>query len=135
MKSNRLFQAVAALAVVGLAACSSDPVSPGLEPQITNLTDDFAYQVSDVQNHTSTDSYTWQNTGTGASVDQSTSLTSGSATLVLLDGAGVQVYSRSLSESGSSPTATGAAGTWTIRIVYESTVSPAVNFRAQKLTP
>lgn len=135
MKLNRSRQAFAALAIVGLAACSSDPVSPGVQPQITNLVDDFGYQVSDVQNYSSTDNYTWQNTGTGASVDQSTSLTSGSATLILLDGTGAQVYSRSLTESGSFPTTTGTAGNWTIRIVYSSTVSQAVNFRVQKATP
>ena len=136
MKTNRIYRALGALAIVGLvAACSDSPTSPGVQPEITNLVDDFAYQVSDVQNYSSTDSYTWQNTGTGASIDQSTSLTSGSATLILLDNAGTQVYSRSLSESGSFPTATGVAGTWTIRIVYASTVSPAVNFRAQKATP
>lgn len=136
MKSNRLFRALAALAIVGLVgACSSDPVSPGLEPQITNLVDDFGYQVSDVQNYSSTDSYTWQNTGTDATVDHSTSLTSGSASLVILDGAGTQVYSRALDASGSFATATGTAGNWTIRIVYSETTSPAVNFRVQKATP
>ena len=134
MKTNRIYRALGALAIVGLAACSSDPVSPGLEPQITNLVDDFAYQVSDVLDHSSTDNYTWQNTGTGASIDQSTSLTSGSATLMLFDGAGDLVYSQSLCEGGSS-TSSGVAGAWTIRIVYSSTTSPAVNFRAQKLTP
>ena len=136
MKSNRINRAIAALAIVGLvAACGDSPTSPGVSPEITNLVDDFAYQVSDVQNYSSTDSYTWQNTGTDASVDHSTTVTSGSAMLVLIDGTGVQVYSRSLDESGSFPTATGAAGNWTIRIVYSSTVSPAVNFRVQKATP
>ncbi len=136
MKTNRIFRALGALAIVGLvAACSDSPTSPGVQPQITNLVDDFAYQVSDVQNYSSTDSYTWQNTGTGASVDQSTSLTSGSATLILLDDTGAEVYSRSLSDSGSFPTIAGTAGNWTIQIVYSSTVSPAVNFRVQKATP
>jgi len=135
MKTHRIQRALAVLAVAGLAACSSDPVGPGVQPQITNLVDDFGYQVSDVQNYSSTDDYTWQNTGTNASVDHSTSLTSGAATLVLLDANGTQVYSRALDASGSFPTATGAAGNWTIRIVYSSTTSPAVNFRVQKATP
>ena len=135
MKSRHLSRALAALAIVGLAACSDSPTSPGVQPQITNLTDDFGYQVSDVQNYSSTDSYTWQNTGTGASIDHSTSLTGGSATLILLDGVGAQVYSRALDASGSFPSSTGTAGNWTIRIVYSSTTSPAVNFRVQKATP
>lgn len=135
MKTHRIYRTLAALAIGTLAACSSDPTSPGVQPQITNLPDDFAYQVSDVQNYSSTDDYAWQNTGTAATVDHSTSVTSGSANLILLDGAGNQVYSRSLSESGSFSTASGTAGTWTVRIVYSSTTSPAVNFRVQKATP
>lgn len=135
MKLKRINQTLAVLTIAGLAACSSDPVSPGVQPQITNLVDDFGYQVSDVRNYSSTDNYSWQNTGTDASVDHSTSITSGSAMLVLLDANGTQVYSRALDESGSFPTATGVAGNWTIRIVYSSTVSPAVNFRVQKATP
>ena len=126
---------LAALLISGLVACSEGPTSPGVQPQITNLTDDFGYQVSGVQNYTSTDSYGWLNTGTDATVDHSTSLTSGSATLVILDAVGAEVYSRPLDQSGSFATASGTAGNWTIRIVYVSTTSPAVNFRVQKATP
>jgi len=126
---------LALVVLAGLVACSDSPTSPGVQPQITNLTDDFAYQVTDVQNYSSTDSYGWQNTGTDATVDHSTSLTGGSATLIILDATGTQVYSRPLDQSGSFATATGTAGSWTIRIVYASTTSPAVNFRVQKATP
>ena len=135
MITNRIYRALGALAIVGLAACSENPLSPGVQPEITNLPDDFAYQVSEVLNYSSTDDYTWQNTGTDATVDHATLVASGSATLVLLDASGVQVYSRSLNESGSFATATGAAGNWTVRIVYSSATSPAVNFRVQKATP
>jgi len=128
----RLLAAMGAL--VALAACGSTPTSPGVQPQVSNLTDSFSYQVSNVQNFTGTQSYSWQNTGTGASIDQATTVGKGSATLILLDDAGTQVYSRALSDNGSFPTTSGVSGTWTIQVVYNG-ADATVNFRAQKATP
>jgi hypothetical protein len=123
------------LAIVCLTACGDDtPTSPGIQPEIINATDNFEYQVTDVRNHSATASYTWQNTGPAATVDHSTTVTGGTATLVILDANEAQVYSRSLAESGSFPTVTGAAGGWTVRIIYDG-ASATVNFRVQKATP
>jgi len=116
-----------------VAGCGSDPVSPGVQPEITNLVDNFQYQVTDIRNYTHTDSYSWDNTGTQATVDQSATVTAGAASLVVLDASGTQVYSRSLADNGSFTSAAGTAGTWTIRVVYES-AGATVNFRAQKTT-
>ena len=58
---------------------------------------------------------------------------SDSATLVVLDADGEQVYTRSLAENGTFVTAAGAAGSWTIRVTY-SAASATVNFRVQKTT-
>lgn len=135
MKVARRFRALAMAAIAGagawLGACS-DSAAPGIQPEIINTADNFEYQVSDVQGYTGTISYTWQNSGTSANVDQATVLTSGSVTLVILDGAGVQVYSRSLSENGSYTTAVGQTGSWTIRVVYSGADASVVNFRAQR---
>ena len=116
---------------LGLGACS-DSTAPGIQPEIINTPDTFEYQVSDVQGYTGTISYTWQNTGTSANVDQATVVGSGSVTLVILDAAGTQVYSRSLSENGSFTTASGQTGAWTVRVVYSGADASVVNFRAQK---
>jgi hypothetical protein len=117
--------------VVLVAACGSDSTSPGREPEIVNATDNLQYQITDIENFSGTQSYTWQNTGTRATVDQSASINAGSATLVIRDAAGVQVYSRSLAEDGTFTTGTGAAGAWNVRVVY-SGASGTVNFRADK---
>lgn len=127
--------AAAGALVVGLASsgCSDNPTSPGIQPQIANLTDDFSYQVSNVRNYTGSASYSWQNTGISANVNQATAVTSGSMTLVITDANATQVYSRSLADNGTFVTADGVAGTWTIRVTYAG-ASGTVNFRVQKKT-
>jgi hypothetical protein len=121
-----------AVVLVSLAACS-DTTSPGIQPEINNLPDNFQYQVTDVRNYTHTDSYPWQNTGTQANVNQSTTVTGGTATLAILDADGTEVYNRSLAENGTFTTAGGASGTWTVRVIYVE-ANANVNFRVQKST-
>lgn len=130
-----LTRRLAALVVfVAVSACGSDksnPLSPAVQPEIINNADAFSFQVTGVQNASATLTYSWQNTGTMATVNQSASISSGSATLVIRDAAGTQVYSRSLSDNGTFDTSADTAGTWTIRVVFSST-SGTVNFRSDK---
>jgi hypothetical protein len=128
--------AVVAFATFAVAACGDDsPTSPGpgIQPQVMNMTDDFAYQVSNVRNYSGTLSYTWRNTGVQANVNQATTVTAGTLTLVIRDASGTEVYSRSLADNGTFITAAGDTGMWNIRVVY-SGMSGTVNFRAQKKT-
>lgn len=139
MKSNSwmspLSRALAALAFVfAVSACGSDrsdPLSPAVQPEIINNVDAFSFQVTGVSNASATLNYSWQNTGTVATVNQSASISAGSATLIIRDAAGTQVYSRSLSDNGTFSTSAGTSGTWTIRVVFTNT-SGTVNFRADK---
>jgi hypothetical protein len=114
-----------------LGACSDSPTAPGLQPQIVNQPGNFEYQVSDVQGFSGTLSYTWQNSGTQANVNQATTISGGSVTLQILDAAQTQVYSRSLADNGTFTTTAGQPGGWTVRVVYSAAVAPVVNFRAQ----
>jgi hypothetical protein len=128
--------ALASLLVLSLAACGSDsgsdPVQAQYEPQIVNLTDSFAFQLTDVANGDGTLSYTWHNTGTRASVDRSSALTGGTVTLTLRDAAGTQVYQGPLDgTTGSVSTDAGVAGDWTI-VVDFTHATGTINFRAQK---
>jgi hypothetical protein len=133
---TRCFRPVALAVIAGssiwLGACSDSPTGPGIQPQILNQPDNFEYQVSDVQGFSGTLSYSWQNTGTSANVNQATTVSGGTITLRILDATGTQVYSRSLSENGTFVTAVGQAGTWAVRVTYSGAVAPTVNFRAQK---
>ena len=114
-----------------LAACSDNAAAPGREPEIVNAPDNFQYQISDIQDYSGTQTYSWQNSGTTATVNQSAAITNGTATLVLSDANGLQVYSRSLADNGTFSSGAGVAGTWTIRVTY-SGVDATVNFRVDK---
>ena len=118
-------------ACVALAACSDPVTSPGRQPEIINGTDNFQYQISDIRDYSGTQNYSWQNSGTTATVNQSAAISAGTATLVIRDASGTQVYSRSLAENGTFVSAAGAVGTWTVSVTYAS-VDATVNFRVDK---
>ncbi len=126
--------AISTLGLISVLACggSSAPVQSQYQPQITNATDSFAFQLTGVTNGDGTLSYSWNNTGTAASIDRSSSITSGTVTLTLRDSTSALVYQGSLDGvSGSVATGTGVAGAWTI-VVDFAQASGTINFRAQK---
>ena len=127
-RSHRL----ASLVVIALlVACGGkSATAPQYHPQVTNLTNDFAFQVTTLQNVSDDIQYTWRNDGTTANVNQSPSNLSGTVSLVVLDAVGTQVYSRSLAENGTFATTTGTTGNWTVRVHFAN-ASGAVNFRLQ----
>ena len=136
MKSHKILSIccviLAVCTIIVSAGCSdTDPVSPGIQPEIINGTQSFEFQVSAVQNYTGSFNYTWDNASTFASVDQSSAVTSGTATLTIKDAAGEVVYNRSLAEDGSFPTPAGTAGDWVLTVSLAG-VSGDLNFRAEE---
>jgi len=130
-----LARAAALTALVWVAACGDGPTAPGIQPQITNNTDAFSYQVSSIQNFSGTYSYTWQNTGTLAKITHASDAgATGTATLTVKDAAGTQVYySGQLASSGQPLSApAGVAGAWTITVVYSNYSNTQVNFGVLK---
>ena len=124
--------ALSATALLG-AACSSNPAAPlaPFEPQINNAPDNFQFQASGVTGVTWTHNYVWSNSGTAASLNQSTTIDAGTAVVTVYDAVGTQVYSQSLSANGTFATAAGVAGNWTIKVTF-SAYDGTVNFRVQK---
>lgn len=111
--------------------CSNDSLAP-FQPEIGNSQDNFQFQATGITNVTTTLNYLWQNSGSRASINQSSAVTSGTAILTLYDPNNVQRYSRSLSENGTFQSDTGVAGTWKINVVLTN-LSGTLNFRCQKL--
>jgi hypothetical protein len=72
------------------------------------------------------------NSGTAATVNQSSSVSGGDATLILKDNTGTTVYTKSLKQNGTFTTTAGVAGNWTIQLLANN-VSGTLNFRVQKL--
>ena len=121
------------LVVIGVPTfyqCSDDPLAP-FQPEVTNVTDNFQLQATGVKNQTATLPYDWNNTGTQATVNHSTSTTYGTARLIIKDAGDVTVYDKILVPSLNDTTLTGTSGTWKIRLVL-SQYSGTLNFRIQK---
>lgn len=111
-------------------ACS-DALAP-FQPEINNATDNFQFQATGLSGVTTTVQYSWQNTGTAATVNHSSAVTGGTATMTVKDAAGTTVYSGALVASGTPSTSTGTAGGWSIRVELVDTRG-TLNFRVQKL--
>ena len=123
------------LAAIMVAGCGSDPAAPldPFQPQINSATDNFQLQATDVRDVRATLNYAWQNTGTQAVVDHSTTTVTGAARVIVTDAAGATVYDDGLEPSLNTETTAGVAGTWTITLVLTD-YSGTLNFRVQKKT-
>ena len=129
-----VFTMVASLA--GITGCGDDNNSltnPAFEPEVNNAADNFQLQATNVESVTQIVDYSWTNTGTAANVDQSCAITTGTGELLIYDSANTLVYTKDLKQGGSDVSATGATGTWKIRVRLIN-VYGTVNFRVQKNT-
>ena len=125
--------AITVAGCAGGSSSSSNVLAPKFQPQVVNSIDDFQFQVTGVTGATQTLNYSWRNTGTQANVNQACSISGGSATLVLRDSTGAQIYSRSLVDNGTFVSLAGAPSACSMLVVL-SNVSGTINFRAQKKT-
>jgi hypothetical protein len=117
-----------------LGACGKDNVlSPQFQPEVANQTDTFQFQATGVTNVTQTLTYSWPNTGVAANIDQSCTVTTGSATIQIRDSQGTLVYERTLADGGSFVSQDGVTGNWAIRVIL-SNYDGTLNFRVQKKT-
>jgi len=122
------------MAVAAISGCGGggNALAPQFQPQVANLQDNFQFQTTGITNITQTLQYTWPNSGALASINHSSAVTAGTATLTIRDNAGTQVYSGALVASGTVMTSpSGAFGNWTI-IITLTNVSATLNFRVQK---
>ena len=125
-----LLRSMAALAFI-VACGGNDATAPRYQPQVTNIANSFAFQVTGLQSVTDELVYTWRNDGTTANVNQSPSGLQGTTSLVVTDAGSRQVYSRALTENGTFVTSAGTAGNWTIRVRFTN-VSGTSNFSLQR---
>ena len=119
------------LCALAASQCSDSTLAP-FQPEVTSVTDNFQLQATGVRNRSATLDYSWENTGPRAKVNHSTTTTSGSARLIVLEAGDAVVYDETLVPSLSDTTAVGAPGAWTIRLVLNR-YSGTLNFRVQKL--
>ena len=129
---------IALTAFVALAltvGCSSSkpnaPIS-AFQPEIVNNTDAFSFQATAIENVSATMVYSWQNTGTQATINHSSTVDSGTVSVTILDANGTQVYANPLVASLNEPTTAGTAGVWTVTVTLTNAYG-TLNFRADKL--
>jgi hypothetical protein len=118
---------------MGAAACSdsANVIGPSNQPEITNATDNFQFQASNLMDVSQVLTYTWNNTGTQANVDHSGAIVSGTASLLLRDASGTERYNGNLRNTGTFTSTAGTSGNWTIEVRLTD-VTGTVNFRVQK---
>jgi hypothetical protein len=134
-KINFFIILVAVSIAIAISGCSDKKTTNPLgnfSPEIINNPDAFEFQISDAENVTTVVTYSWENSGTTASIDQSCAITAGTAVITVFDADSVQVYTSDLSVGGSYPTDAGNAGTWTITVGFQA-VSGTVNFRVETM--
>lgn len=134
---TKKFTAVLAiLLMISLMSCGGGNNSTNsfsnFNPEIINNVDAFQFQITDAQNVTTSVDYLWENTGTQATINHSTTTNYGSATIEVFDADSASVYSSGLLASANDATASGTAGTWRIRVTFVNFDGTA-NFRAEKL--
>jgi hypothetical protein len=133
MKINRLyfFVILAALALI-LNGCGNDNPVSAFEPEIINTADAFQFQVTDAKNVTATLTYHWENPNNQATIDHSTALSEGTASVEVFDADSNLVYQSPLVASGTDQSASGTAGFWIITVIFDN-FSGTANFRVEKL--
>lgn len=127
---------MAGLFLIGIimTGCSSNSTASlaPFEPEIVNNADDFQFQATDITNVSTQVTYDWPNSGTQATLDHSSAITGGSASIMLYDHNDSLVYSNGLVASLNEASSVGTPGTWRL-VVTLVDCSGTLNFRAQAL--
>jgi hypothetical protein len=124
------------LTLILTAGCGNDnnnSLAP-FQPEIINETDTFQFQITDAVDVTTIVEYAWQNSGTQATINHSSVIDAGYASITILDAQQTEVYSSSLVASANEPTDAGTAGAWTIQVALME-CSGTLNFRVETFTP
>lgn len=103
-------------AAMALAGCES---TNSLEPNqvtVVNLSDDFSFSVTALDNVSDGEQHLWGMTGTQVEVDVTQSISSGNAILQIRDGGGTVVYQENIGDAVDS-TFAGLTGLWQVDVV------------------
>jgi len=116
---QRLTRVLTVVLLAGLSglACSSDPVSAS-QIQVRNEADHFQLDATMVAHGTVSRVYSWQNSSSAATIDQSGIISAGSARLVIRDAGGQVVYDQVLPALSSDVTTTGTPGAWQVQLIF-----------------
>jgi hypothetical protein len=130
MLSRGLLTLICALSF-GLFACGDDNPTGSDDSIVTIEVDNFLFKATELTDSTDTFSYRWDNSGTLADINQSSTITAGGAMLTVFDADSIQVYAHDLGEDGDFVSDAGAAGKWTVHVAFTD-LTGSVTFRLRK---
>ena len=105
----------ALLGALAGSGCSSNPVT-GVQIEVRNDADNFQYHATALNQQNDVHSYSWQNSGTRATLDLTTEGSAGTVHLVVRDAANATVYDADLPANLVTTTTIGTAGSWRINV-------------------
>jgi hypothetical protein len=126
-----VFSCIVCLCLFTACSKSSNASLANFQPEVSNVTDNFQLQATNVKGVSTSIGYNWKNTGTMAAIDKSGVLTAGTSKILIFDKNGTNVYASDLKITGSETSSAGVAGLWKIRIEL-SNYDGTLNFRVQK---
>ncbi len=130
---NILLAACMFLIIATMNGCGDDNPVNSFIPDVSNTEDIFTFRVNNAYIVTETLTYSWNNTGDQASIYHSSARSGGTATLVIFDSDGTQVYSDDLKVSGvTEATQVGNPGTWRVVVDFKE-YSGSAYFKLEKL--
>ena len=136
MRKSLFIVSIISLAVLGVVGCggSNNGTAPlaAFQPEIINVADAFQFQATNVENVTTIVSYPWSNSLTQATINHSSVLTGGTATVSIFDNDSTLVYTSGLVASLNEASSAGTAGTWYVTVQLVN-VSGTLNFRVESL--
>lgn len=124
---------IALMTVIAAACDDTNLIGPANQLEVTNAIDQFQFQLTDLADVDDVRSYTWENTGTQATIDVSQAITGGSAFLTITDADGTVMYQEDVAADSDATTTVGVAGMWQIEVRLERATG-TFNFRVQKTT-
>jgi hypothetical protein len=111
------------LAIAGTAGCADSVITviqPVNDRTITMSGDSISYIVTDMENVTQTDTFTWNNPAERLTVLHQSFLPHGYGLLVIFDAVGTVVDSTLLEYQLTTYSLAGVPGTWTVLLIYSS---------------
>lgn len=109
------------LATAGTAACADSVINviqPANDRTVSVVGDSLMYLVSDLENVSQVDTFTWNNPLERSTIYHQSFLPHGYALMVMFDAVGVVVDSTLLEYQLTTQSRAGVPGTWTILIIY-----------------
>lgn len=110
------FRFAALLVAAVLTACGGDPLGPNGQFEVSSAADNFLFRMWGLENAIDTRTYSWENTGTQATVNISQGISTGSVILTIHDAGGTLVHQSDVADDIDTDTAIGVAGFWRIEV-------------------